>query len=200
MSMGLQQSNQYTEWMSPNGAYAHAVVSSGATKVNSARFLELLWPTTTSGWASRPNATALDATRPHRGFSMPLGAGWEKVLINASGASTAAGGLQLDGRTSTDVAVIRNDGTRSTRMVLLAPAGGRFSDQNGARTLIDLGANGGVLEIAFDAAGNADLSGTAGILGVKFYAASAPASVTHAGALVSWIRDATTGLVTVTSP
>ena len=200
MSVGLQQSNQYTEWMSPNGAFAHAVVSSGATKVNSVRFLELLWPTTTSGWASRPNATALDATRPHRGFSVPVGAGWEKLLVNASGATTASGGLQIDGRTSTDVAVVRNDGTRTTRMLLLAPAGGRFSDQNGARTLIDLGTNTGALEVAFDALGNADLSGTAGVLGVKFYAASAPGSVTHGGAAVAWVRDATTGLVTVTSP
>jgi hypothetical protein len=197
MSVGVQQSNQFTEWMSPNGAYAHAVVSSGA-QVDSARFLELLWPTTTGAWASRPSATALDATRPHRGFSIPVDAGWEKLLVNASGASSAAGGLQIDGRTSTDVAVVRNDGTRTTRMMLLAPSGARLSDQNGARTLLDLGTNGGALEVAFDGAGNADLSGTASHLGVKFWSFSAPTSVTRNGVVLAWVRDANTGLVTVT--
>jgi hypothetical protein len=57
-----------------------------------------------------------------------------------------------------------------------------------------------VLEVAFDGAGNADLTGTAGVLGVKFWTSSAPANVTRAGGPVSWTRDATTGLVTVTSP
>jgi hypothetical protein len=199
MSVGIQQSNNYAEWMSPNGAYAHAVVSTGA-KVDSARFLEVLWPTTTSGWATRPNPVALDSARPHRGFSLPLGTVTQKLVVNASGTVSSAGGLQIDGKSSTDVAVVRSDGAQTTRLLLMALGGGRLSDQDGARTLVDLSANPGVLEVAFDGAGNADLSGTASVLGVKFYAASAPAGVTHEGAAVSWTRDAATGLVTVTSP
>jgi hypothetical protein len=199
MSVGIQQSNQYAEWMSPNGAYAHAVVSTG-TKVESARFLELLWPTTTSGWASRPNAVALDPAKPHRGFSVPMGAGAEMLLANASGTVTSAGGLQIDGKTSTDVAVVRNDGTRITRLLFMAPSGGRLSDQNGARTLIDLRNNPGVLEVAYDGAGNVELSGTASVMGVQFYSPNAIPSVTHDGAALCWSRVAATGLVTVTSP
>jgi hypothetical protein len=196
ISVGTHQSNRYTEWMSPNGAYAHAVVSTG-TKVDSTRILELLWPTTTAGWASRPSTTALDATRPHRGFSMPSGAGAESFIFNASGTVTLAGGLQINGALSSDLGVIRTDGTRTVRMLLMALGGGRLSDQSGARTLIDLGAGKGILEVAFDGAGNADLTGTAGVLGVKFYAATAPAQVTHGGVAVPWSRDAATGLVTV---
>ena len=198
MSVGTHQSNQFTEWMSPNGAYAHAVVSTGA-KVNSVRFLELLWPTTTTEWANRPNATSLDAAKPDRGFSLPVGPGAGESMVSASGGPGAAGGLQIDGASSSDVAVLRTESGRITRMMLLATAGGRLSDQGGARTLVDLGANRGALEVAFDAAGNADLSGTAGVLGVKFYAATVPAGVTRGGGAVTWTRDAATGLVTVTS-
>lgn len=196
MSVGIQQSNRFAEWLSPNGAYAHAVVSTGV-KVSSIRFLEMLWPTTTSGWASRPDATALDPQRPHRGFSMPVGAGSQSIIFNPTGSVTTAGVLRIDGTATNDLGLVRTDGTRTTRLLLMALGGGRLSDQNGARTLVDLGANRGVLEVAFDGAGNVDLSGTANVPGVKFHAASAPVSVTRNGASVPWTRDATTGLVTV---
>ena len=141
------------------------------------------------------------STAYSRVLYVPAGTETELFLANASGGVTAAGGLQIEGKTSTDVAVVRREGTRITRLLLLALGGGRLSDQAGARTLIDLGANGGALEVAYDAAGNAELSGTADILGVKFYSPSTLTSVTRGGAAVtSWTRDASTGLVTVTCP
>jgi len=196
LSMQVQQSNDYREWMSPSGAYAHAVVSTGA-KVPGARLLEMLWPTTTAAWASRPTAGALDPQHPQNGFSVPLGAGAESILLNSTGSATAAGRLRIDGTLTSDLGLVRTDGTRITRLLLMALGGGRLSDQEGARTLLDLGTSGGVLEAAFDGAGNVDLSGTASVSGVRFYAASAPVSVTSNGAGVRWTRDATTGLVTV---
>jgi len=196
MSIGIQQSNQYMEWLSTNGAYAHAVVSTG-TKVTSARFLEMLWPTTASAWASRPNATALDPQRPHRGFSVPLATGAESIIFNPTGGATTAGGLRIDGTATNDLGLVRTEGTRIARLLLMALGGGQLWDQNGARMLVDLGANRGALEVAFDGAGNVDLSGTAGVSGARFYAASAPVNVTRDGAPVPWTRDAVTGLVAV---
>ena len=119
------------------------------------------------------------------------------VAISETGSFTTAGGLRIDGTATNDVGLVRTDGTRTTRLLLMALGGGRLSDQNGARTLVDLGAKRGVLEVAFDGVGNVDLSGTASVPGVRFHAASAPVSVTRNGASVPWTRDATTGLVTV---
>jgi hypothetical protein len=78
-----------------------------------------------------------------------------------------------------------------------ALAGGRIQDQGGARTLLDLGVQTGLLEVAFDGLGGADLSGSAGVHGVKFFAPRSPSAVTHAGAAVSFTWDEDSGLVTV---
>jgi hypothetical protein len=196
MAMAVQQSDAYSEWLSPDGAFGHATVSTPAP-VSSTRFVELLWPTTTTAWSGRPNAAPLDLAHPENGFLLPLGTGDESFVLNTSGSSTRAGGLELTGALASDLAVVRTDGSKPTRMLLLALSGGKLTDQNGARTLIDLNGSRGVLEVAFDAAGNPDLSGTASLAGVKFYAPSQPAQVTHEGVSLSWTRDGATGLVTL---
>lgn len=196
-SVSTHLSNAYQEWMSPDGKYGHAVVATAAP-VNSARFLELLWPTTTPEWSSRPTAVALDSGAPQNGMSVPLSTGGESFILNTSGATTQAGGLRIEGARTSDLGVVRLDGAGGfSRLMLEAVAGGRLKDQDGARTLLDLGDNRGMLEVAFDGAGAADLTGTAGVQGVRFFAPSEPTQVTHAGRSTGFSYDADTHLVTV---
>ena len=130
---------------------SRAVVVATAAPVNSARFLELLWPTTTPEWSSRPTAVALDSGAPQNGMTVPLSTGGESFILNTSGATTQAGGLRIEGARTSDLGVVRLDGAGGfSRLMLEAVAGGRLKDQDGARTLLDLGDNSGMLEVAFD--------------------------------------------------
>lgn len=196
-SVSIQSSNAYQEWMSPDGAYGHAVVATAAA-VSGARFLELLWPTTSAGWDSRPSASALDAGAPQNGMKVPLPTGDESFILNTSGATTDAGGLRIEGARPSDLAVVRMDAEGGfSRLMLEAVASGRLLDQGGARTLLDLGGNTGMLEVAFDGAGGVELSGTSGVVGIRFFAPSEPTRVTRRGASVGFSYDHTAHLVTI---
>lgn len=196
-SVSIQSSNAYQEWMSPDGAYGHAVVATAAP-VNSARFLELLWPSSTAAWGTRPTVTALDAQVPEKGISFPVAGGTEAFVFNTTGGATQAGSFQIEGARTSDLAAVRTDAAgKPLRVMIEAMAGGRIQDQGGARTLLDLSGQTGLLEVAFDGLGGAELSGSAGVHGVRFFSPSAPTAVTHAGVDVAFTWDEDSGLVTV---
>lgn len=149
-------------------------------------FLEVLWPTTDPEWASRPNVQPLDAANPDRGFSIPLNASTESWIYNTSGTTTSAGDLTIQGNSPDDIGIRRMAGDGRIERVVLQ-GGGKLLDQNGARTLLDLGKNRGVLEVAFTGT-RADLSGTASIIGVAFYGPNVT-EVRRQGEKVPWRRS-----------
>jgi hypothetical protein len=154
----------------------------------------MLWPSSLAQWATRPDVQPLDASLPHRGFSMAVGSLQESWIYNTAGTSTAAGDLQIRGSGPGDIG-IRRTGTGGSLERLVLQGDGRLMDGNGD-TLLDLGGNAGVLEVAFTGT-RADLSGTATAVGVRFQGPKI-SDVRHGGATLQWTRAG--GLVTVTGP
>jgi hypothetical protein len=185
-TVSTQLSNDYQENMGPpDGIFGQVTVSPIAADSN-VIFLEFLWPTRTQDWANRPNPQPLDLSKPHRGLWVLLGASVESWIYNASGSTTAAGDLTIQGSNANDIGIRRTDSAGMiTRVVIVGS--GKLLDQKGARTLLDTGPNQGALEVAFTGS-QANLSGTAGISGVSFYGPNV-SEVRHQGAPVPWTRS-----------
>jgi len=193
-SVATQVSNNWKENMDDDGHYGYVKVSPTMPRT-STTFLEVLWPTKAAEWGNRPNVQPLTTTEPWRGFSVPLGNATESWIYNSTGTSASGGDLTIHGTSPYDIGIRRsaNDGT-ILRVVVRGAQGGKLLDQNGARTLLDLGSHQGVLEVAFTGT-RADLSGTAGISGVQFYGPSVT-EVRHRGSAVQYSRSGS--MVTVT--
>ncbi len=183
-AFAFQQSNDYYS-LDRDGRFSYVRLSPPVPESNVA-FLELLWPTTEAQWGSRPDVQPLDASRPHRGFSVPLGASDEAWIYNATGTTTQAGTLVIEGGSSGDIGVKRARRSDGALERILLQGQGRLLDQSGARTLLDLGTSTGALEVAFTGM-RADLSGTATVVGVRFHG-PAVTEVFHEGRPVVWTR------------
>jgi Domain of unknown function (DUF4962) len=193
-SITTQDSNNWQENMDDDGQYGYVRVSP-TTSRTSTTFLEVLWPTKTADWANRPNVQPLTATEPYRGFSVPLGNSTESWIYNSSGTSASGGDLTIQASSAYDIGIKRSTSAGTLeRVVLRGAQGGRLLDQNGARTLLDLGSHQGALEVAFTGT-IANLSGTAGISGVRFFGPSVT-EVRHKGSAVQWSRSGSTVTVT----
>jgi len=192
-SVATQLSNEW-ESMDDDGLYGYGKVSP-TTAQTSTTFLEVLWPTKTGEWGSRPNVQPLTSTEPWRGFSVPVGNSTEFWIYNSSVTPTS-GGLILQASSDYDIGIKRatSAGTLE-RVVVRGDQGGKLLDQNGVRMLLDLGANRGVLEVAFTetlTGTRADLSGTtSGVVGVQFYGPNVT-EVRHGGKAVQWSRSGST--------
>ncbi len=194
----------YQEWMSPDGNYGHSVVTTPAA--TGRRFLELLWPTDTTNYASRPNVVALDVNNPDRGLSVPIPSGGTELwVLNTLGTTTAAGALTIAGATTSDVGVVRYDGAGAVMRTMLEGTGARLFDSSGTRLLADQNGNPGAIEVRYEAGSafvvTADQNGSqVAANGQKFFAAAAPSSVRYNGAVLDpahYSYDATAKLVTL---
>jgi hypothetical protein len=184
-----QLSNNYQENMDDDGRFGCVKVSPTSPQSN-AVFLEVLWPTKAANWSSRPDVQPLDPSKPHRGFSLVLGTGAgasaEYWIYNTAGSITDAGGLRIEGTNAGDIGIKRS-GANGTIERLVVQGSGRLQDQNGGRTLLDLGSNTGVLEVAFIGS-RAELSGPAGVVGVSFYGPGV-SQVLYQGKAVQWSQS-----------
>jgi len=176
-SVATQLSNEW-ESMDDDGFYGYVKVSP-TTAQTSTTFLEVLWPTKAGEWGGRPNVQPLTSTESWRGFSVPVsGNSTEFWIYNSSVTPTSGGDLILQASSAYDIGIKRatSAGTLE-RVVVRADQGGKLLDQNGARMLLDLGANRGVFEVAFTetlTGTRADLSGSRSLgtptfEGVQFY-------------------------------
>lgn len=191
-----QTSNTVGEFVDNDGIFGRMDVTT-TTASTSATFLEFLWPTTTAAYGTKPTVTALDSSFPDRGFSTIYGASTEAWLYNTVGGTTSAGGLTLEGTAKTDIGIRRTDTSTGAVERVVLFGSGRLRDSSGSRTLLDLGSGKGVLEVAFTGTTAADLTGTAPVVGVQFYAPTTVTTVTRNGQAVGFSRSGTT--ITVTS-
>ena len=130
----------------------------------------------------------------HRTLARLFGASRQlhRVLdLHSSGTSASGGDLTIHGTSPYDIGIKRSTSAGTLeRVVVRGAQGGKILDQSGTRTLLDLGTNGGVLEVAFTGT-RADLSGTAEVVGVRFYGPSVT-EVRHRGSAVQWSRSGST--------
>lgn len=192
-SFEMTEGSQYVNYNDPiddlegddNISYAKIRPSSASANT---KFLEVLWPATSSEWNNKPNIQPLEVDHPEYGMSVPLIAGSAEMWIyNSPGATTSAGGITI---AQGEIGVLRKDANdEPLRIVLLGP--GVLKDRNGVRTLIEK-SDDGVLEV--DINGNrADLSGTSLTNRVRFYGPNitevfidgAPAEWEHTGDIVT---------------
>ena len=194
-TIATQISNQFRENMHDDGKFGVVRVAPTGPQTNTV-LLEVLWPTTSAAWSERPQVQPLDNARPQRGFFITLGSSTESWIFNLSGTKTDAGGLSIQRNDRSGSGLRRSNNVGATERLFIQGAD-RLADQNGARTLIDLGSSSGVLEIDF-AGTEARLSGSAGVLGVKFlkFFGSEVTAVIHRGKNLQWTRSQ--GLVTIT--
>jgi hypothetical protein len=109
----------------------------------------------------------LDPANPEAGFAVALPGGSEQWIYNIDGAIPNAGGLSFPQSAAGSIGVVRYGISSLLRSVIQGQ--GSLVDQNGARTLLDLGSQQGVvLEVALPNT-TAVLSGTAIPDGVRFY-------------------------------
>jgi hypothetical protein len=161
------------------GFFSHARVGP-RTAATDTTFLELLWPTTESGWASRPDAQPLDVANPERGFTIPLPGGPER-WVYATGTTTLAGEHRLDGG---QIGVARSSQSGLLQRVALLGQGSLF-DKGGSRLLLATPGD-GVAEVAFTGT-RADVSGTV-TAGIRFYGPDVT-EVRIDGTPVPWSRQ-----------
>jgi hypothetical protein len=201
-SIVTQLSNLWKENMDDDGHYGYVKVSP-TTAQTSTTFLEVLWPTKAGEWGSRPNVQPLTSTEPWRGFSIPVGNSTESWIYNSSVTPTSGGDLTIQASSAYDIGIKREtSGGTLERLVVLGDQGGKLLDQNGTRVLLDLGTsygvpNRGVVEVAFTetpSGTRADLSGTSGIAGVKFYCPKV-SEVRNKGTSVPYSTSGSTVLV-----
>lgn len=187
-TVATQISNNWGENMDDDGRFGCVRVAPPAPQPG-ATFLEVLWPTQEAAWAQRPAVRPLDPAHPERGFSVPLGASVECWVYGTGG----AGELRLNGAGPDGIGVTRmgRDGAPER---LAIQGRGRLTDRGGRRLLLDTGRNAGALEVALTG-GRADLSGTAGIVGVRFFGPRVT-QVRCRGRSVRWARRGP--LVTIT--
>jgi hypothetical protein len=181
-TVSTQVSNNYREDMDDDGRFGLVRVAP-STAATQATFLEVLWPTRTTEWASRPSVQPLDGANPARGFAVPLGAGQERWVYNTSDA-TSAGGLTLHGA---DIGIVRSDGHGVPQRLVLSGRGS-LSDEAGLRLLL-ASPTPGVVEVAFSGTG-ADLSGS-DPAGVQFFGPSVT-DVRSGGQQLEWTRQGAT--------
>jgi len=204
---GVESLDQYWSPVNDKPSFGIVEVSSGAPSTQIA-FLELLWPTDSAGFADHPNVQPL-GTPPEAGFSVSLPAASESWIFNTTGATPfSVGPLSLLDGAQGSIAIVRYDGSTPPIPIRMAISGqGKLLDQNGVRTLVDLGTGrSGVLEVSIDGTGIATLSGTATMRGVVFYGPTvtqvrqSPPYKVFGYTKLAFQRDPSTNLVTVGRP
>jgi hypothetical protein len=190
-----QESNKYLENMDDDGKYGCVRVRPTSSQSNVV-FLELLWPTRSTEWTSRPAVQPLDPAKPHRGFVLPLSAMTESWIYNTTGAATSAGDLRIEGGSADGIAVKRANADGSLSRLVVCDAL-RLLDSNGTQVLLDLVGLSGAIEVAFTGT-RADLSGMTKPVGVKFYGPTVT-DVRYRGTSVTWTMSNSTVTVTAVS-
>lgn len=181
-NVSTQLSNNYQENMDDDGQFGFVKIAPTAP-ASDVTFLDVLWPTKTADWTSRPGVQPLDATNPERGFIVLLG-GIEERWIYSTMAVTPAGGLTLQGG---DLGIVRADSAGTLqRLVILGQ--GSLTDQGNTRLLVG-NPGSGVVEVAFSGT-RADLSG-AQFQGLQFFGPTVT-EVWANGQQVSWTRQGST--------
>jgi Domain of unknown function (DUF4962) len=180
--VSTQVSNDFQENMDDDGLFGFGKVAP-TTPTSAVTFLEVLWPTKTADWATRPNIQPLDVNSGDHGFVVPVASTNERWIYSTTGV-TSAGGLTLqDG----EIGIVRTDLAGTLQRVVLVGQGS-LRDQSNTRLLLS-NPGAGVVEVAFSGS-RADLSGTQ-FQGVQFFGPTVT-DVLANGQQVAWTRQGVT--------